>query len=191
MGSKIYSICGNACYRDQKTEHGFESATFTERLKISYENNPKISKSINKIQSHWTKYKSVKQQKEDLNLIKSQLDQLSTNLNEFIEESELQMRISSKVLQLDKTLTPIILSDKQKRVLSLTFQRKPLLLKDGSVFHGTWNCLGQKHGFGVLISKEGSKYEGQWENDSICGFGRYIEASGNFLYEGKLTLFCR
>jgi len=51
-------------------------------------------------------------------------------------------------------------------------------------YKGSFNADMQKHGYGILINKDNSLYEGYWENDKACGFGRLIDGSGNY-YEGN------
>ena len=63
-------------------------------------------------------------------------------------------------------------------------ERKPILLSDGSIYKGQWGKEGKRYGYGILIRNDGSKYQGYWENDQINGYGRYIEGTGSFYYEG-------
>lgn len=191
MGTKIYNICGNSCYREQKTEYGFESASLSERIKMSYDTNPKVAKSIDKIQVNWGRYKTLKTQKEELKSTKTQLDAFSAKLKEFVDVSEIEEKTSKKVLEIEKTLPPFELTNAEKKKFSYTFEREPISLKDCSIYHGSWNVNGQKHGFGTLVTKDGSKYIGLWENDCLEGRGRYIDGSGNFVYEGMYCLIRR
>ena len=46
-----------------------------------------------------------------------------------------------------------------------------MLIKDGQV-----NAFGYN---GVIDFEDASKFEGQWINDQIQGFGRYITKDGN------------
>ena len=125
-------------------------------------------------------------QKQELISVKTQLDSLSINLKEVVSEDEIRSKISKKVVEIEKILFEYIVSDKEKQQFLYTFERSPILLKDDSIYSGTWNVKGQKHGYGVLISKDGSKYVGIFDCDTISGLGRYIDASGTFVYEGKI-----
>ena len=53
-----------------------------------------------------------------------------------------------------------------------------------SFYYGDVNIDNKKHGFGVHIFSDGSKYEGNWIKDQFTGFGRYINSNGD-LYEGE------
>lgn len=185
MGNSVYNVCGNSCYRELKTEYGFESASVSERIRMNYESDPKLAKSINKIQSHWQRYKSIKQQKNEIDSVRTQLDSISVKMNQFVTKEEYDSKISKQVYELEKTLSNFKYPISEMEKNSNTFEREPIMLKDGSIYYGKWNVSGQKHGYGTLITYDGSKYEGFWENDSINGYGRYIDSTGNFIYEGK------
>ena len=112
------------------------------------------------------------------------MDSISVNLNQLVSKEEFESKISKKVVELEKTLQKLKIPVTDKDKYSNTFERDPIMLKDGSIYQGRWNVNGQKHGYGILITSEGSKYEGIWDKDIISGFGRYIDSSGNFIYEG-------
>ena len=47
---------------------------------------------------------------------------------------------------------------------------------------GEW-YQGQRHGRGVYITSDGSRYDGFWKYDQRNGFGRFVRADGD-VYEG-------
>jgi len=102
-----------------------------------------------------------------------------------VDENVMEAKKSRRVQEIERTLQQYVITEKEKQRFSYTFNRSPIQLKDGSIYHGAWNVKGQKHGIGTMITKDGSKYEGLWDNDTIAGHGRYIDASGNFVYEGE------
>jgi len=55
---------------------------------------------------------------------------------------------------------------------------------DSSIYIGQWSLDHKRHGYGIEISNNGSKYEGDWYNDNKTGFGRYINNKGCY-YEGN------
>jgi hypothetical protein len=55
-------------------------------------------------------------------------------------------------------------------------------MNDG-IYRGEVVC-GERHGQGVFIWNDGSKYEGNWSNDKCNGFGRYISCCGD-VYIGQ------
>ena len=61
----------------------------------------------------------------------------------------------------------------------------PLFFKEINIkYYGSWDPASyQKEGWGILIDKEGNKYEGGWEKDTMDGYGRIISINGNY-YEG-------
>lgn len=61
----------------------------------------------------------------------------------------------------------------------------PMLVRyeDGSQYSGQVDINKKKQGMGILISKDGSVYEGSWLNDSFTGYGRCMDSEGNY-YEG-------
>lgn len=63
-------------------------------------------------------------------------------------------------------------------------QRGPYELDNGAIYVGEWTKEGLRHGKGLQIWKDGSKYEGYWKNDMANGKGRLIHSDGD-VYEGE------
>ncbi len=42
---------------------------------------------------------------------------------------------------------------------------------DGSEYNGQWNGEGQRHGFGILLLNDGTKYIGEFESGLCHGLG--------------------
>ena len=55
----------------------------------------------------------------------------------------------------------------------------PMRLGNGGVYIGEWNSVGQRHGKGIQIMRDGSKFEGWWWQDKAQGQGRLITAAGD------------
>ena len=55
---------------------------------------------------------------------------------------------------------------------------------DGSEYKGEWNRDGQRHGFGMLILTDGTKYIGEWVNGLCHGLGIMVFSDGS-KYEGE------
>lgn len=174
MGNKISGICG-AREPQGKGEILLE-------VNVQHEEEPVKSKSARKLQSNWKRVNIIHKMK--MENIKQQLDEKSKAENEFVTVEIMNMKISPHVIELEKKkLKPFNKLPKIKG-LQWCFDREPILLKDGSIYHGQWNLDCQKHGYGILVRNDGSKYEGFFLNDAINYKGRYIEAQGTFYYEG-------
>jgi hypothetical protein len=52
-----------------------------------------------------------------------------------------------------------------------------------SFYTGDMNSKGEKHGYGVLLQKNGVKWEGSWKHNQFTGWGRLIDTEGT-VYEG-------
>lgn len=63
-------------------------------------------------------------------------------------------------------------------------ERGPYELDNGAIYVGEWTKDGLRHGRGLQIWKDGSKYEGYWKNDMANGKGRLIHSDGD-VYEGE------
>jgi len=62
-------------------------------------------------------------------------------------------------------------------------QPGPVYLINSEYYQGTFNKLCQKHGEGILITKDNKKYEGQFKGNEFSGVGRLIFENGD-VYEG-------
>lgn len=88
-----------------------------------------------------------------------------------------------KLFYSDKNnLTIETLSNNLKDILSynygLIFNTKILLIPNEAFYTGQTNIDNKKHGYGILITKDGNKYEGFWNNDAFTGWGRIIDNEG-------------
>ncbi|CAG9322820.1 unnamed protein product [Blepharisma stoltei] len=63
-------------------------------------------------------------------------------------------------------------------------KRGPCEIENCSIYTGEWNTNNQRHGYGIQIWSDGSKYEGYWKNDKANGKGRLIHADGD-VYDGE------
>lgn len=57
---------------------------------------------------------------------------------------------------------------------------------DGSEYKGEWNSEGQRHGFGILLLNDGTKYIGEFEGGLCHGLGVMTFADGS-KYEGEFA----
>ena len=98
--------------------------------------------------------------------------------------------LNQNVAQTESTLNEFIIEEKE---LLKYFESYPFKLKhfqidypDGSKYNGYYGPEWTKEGFGILIHKDGSKYEGMFKNDLAEGRGRLILAKGDY-YEGEFS----
>ncbi|CAG9320529.1 unnamed protein product [Blepharisma stoltei] len=59
----------------------------------------------------------------------------------------------------------------------------PAQIENGAIYTGEWNNDKQRHGYGVQVWPDGSKYEGYWMFDKANGKGRLTHGDGD-VYEG-------
>ena len=65
------------------------------------------------------------------------------------------------------------------------FQSKLLISsEESSIYSGQVNINNQKHGFGVLLTKDGTKYEGAWISNKFTCWGKFIDLEGT-IYIGN------
>ena len=61
----------------------------------------------------------------------------------------------------------------------------PKEIEKGIIYYGHWNPkTNERHGFGMQIWADGSKYVGYWKNDETNGRGRLIHHDGD-VYVGE------
>lgn len=181
MGTKISGLCGN---KESLGNGEFSLSTKTEKTEEVIK-----AKSAKKIQSKWKKLNITKLNKiKHFDETKRRLDQLSGD--KIVNHDFMRKKINPSVIQFEINILPF--TKKPEILLQINcFERDPIELDDGSVYHGHWNENGQRQGYGVLVRNDGSKYEGFFEKDNINGRGRYIESKGSFYYEGNIVIFYR
>lgn len=175
MGTKISGICGS---------EGRGTGEITLNIATPIQEETAKAKSGSTIQQECKRTRTIKSEsKAKLQEIKESLDEKSRRDDEFVSIEYMNSKISPNVLETEKNLPPF---NRMPEIhnFDMTFQRDPIALKDGVIYHGHWNEKGQRHGYGVLIRNDGSKYEGFFFEDNIQGRGRYIEKEGMFYYEG-------
>ena len=98
---------------------------------------------------------------------------------EFIEET-IDEKTSKEVLDVEQKLEQIIPLERIKK------EQRLVLLKKGSYYQGEWNDNKEKHGYGILIEKNKSRYTGSFKNNLKEGKGRIIWYNGDY-YEGEFA----
>jgi hypothetical protein len=64
-----------------------------------------------------------------------------------------------------------------------TFKTKLLIIPENipSFYQGEVNINNKRHGYGILLRNDGSKFEGYWRNDIFNGWGRFIDYDGTLI----------
>lgn len=180
MGNNIGTMCGYAQDKNELT-------SFNKRELEKYKEEQNLKK-LKAIQQEFRRHKSLKVYKDNLKTFEESLNSNLNSIGKFISEEEFQDSIDNKVKEIEKILGPITIDLNYHKQFKNTFTKPPIKFKEeGTIYKGDWNIQGKKHGHGILVTREGSKYEGFWKNDQLEGLGRFIEIRGNY-YDGKLLL---
>jgi hypothetical protein len=108
-------------------------------------------------------------------LIRSELKEIPEHLVPDYSTSATIAAIS----RLGRFVLPEVMHDNSVRL-----RRGPVEMENGAIYTGEWNNDNQRHGVGVQVWNDGSRYEGIWKHDKACGRGRLIHADGD-VYEGE------
>ena len=162
MGNKVLGMC-KIFKGDQNSEFDFEDGP-----------SPNVKSHLPKITEEIIQ--------EDEN---KEFEIILSYIGRYIDENEVLNKLSQKVKEIEQKLGTLEVIPKTNKLSS--FSKDYILFnEDQSIYKGdwiNWNSNYEKHGHGILISHDGSKFEGNWEHDEICGYGRYISCAGTY-YEG-------
>lgn len=177
MGNNIGTMCGYAQDKNELT-------AFNKKELEKYKEEKNLQK-VKAIQQEFRKQKSMKIYKEVLQDFEKIFDSNLNKIGRIITEEEFQEHIDNKVKEIEKILGPITMDENFHKKFKNIFTKPPIKFhEEGTIYKGDWNLQGKKHGYGILVTREGSKYEGFWKNDQLEGLGRFIEVRGNY-YDGK------
>ena len=142
---------------------------------------------IIKIQSTYLRHYTIKK---FIKILTSRRQQFDSNIINFAKiipndnNNELNSYINDTVKQVEESLIPFVPSNIELSKYHHIFDRDAYLFTDSnSIYKGSWNYNGKKHGFGTFIDNIGNKYIGFWENDKFSNRGRLIDKEGN-CFEG-------
>ena len=101
-----------------------------------------------------------------------------------LENFNLTYNSDPNVKQFEEYINENFCNDIINKKFRKTFSQPPLLFKkDKSIYKGSFNFIGKKEGFGIFIDSLGNKYIGQWKNDLFHGHGILLSKNGDF-YQG-------
>jgi hypothetical protein len=100
-------------------------------------------------------------------------------IGKFITEEEFNGMLNQTILLLDKNRLFLPFDNHTSKLSARNefILKGPIQLINGDCYKGQWNIEFKRHGVGILICSDGSKYEGFWENDVIQGKGRFLYTS--------------
>lgn len=152
---------------------------------LNNRNDNETYKSLVLIQNVFRQYKANKMLQNELKIIIERFDEDIKTNGSYINIEEMKQKLAYiDNLEHDKIGIPFKLTRKEMQMFPLIFNKPPIKLKDNSIYKGSWNYKGEKHGHGILYHEDGSKIEGIWKNNIMNGRGRFIDRNGNY-FEGK------
>ena len=125
------------------------------------------------------------------NNINNNNSDFDANINKYltqITEDKFYSQINTKIKEIESKFDKINQNKKDEYIKDKNILFKPpLFSKETNItYFGSWDPKAyKKEGWGIMIDKEGNKYEGGWEKDLMNGYGRIISINGDY-YEGEI-----
>ena len=166
--------------KEEISKQGRPTFTFTEN------NNFPKSNSINliKLQSLLRGYLQRKRTKEVLHKIYSARPPISKPVVPRPElQQELQKYSNPATLAAERRCGPFTYQNIESDGVKTTL-KPATVLENGAVYIGDWNDNNERHGKGMQLWNDCSKYEGYWKYGKANGKGRLIHGDGD-VYEGE------
>jgi hypothetical protein len=180
MGSKIYTLCNGG-----DTAKDSEIKSITNILGAGKpEENKQENLSARAAPALNLPFKVLGDLSEEDKIFVKEFDENIIHHGNWIPPTEMTQYINANVQEVESTIGPYEIPKEDSKKHQGAFETGPFLFKDKTIYSGQWSLSGKKHGYGVYIKPDGSKYQGLWSNDKIEGVGRYIDKNGNF-YEGN------
>ena len=154
-----------------------------------FENNIENDKSI-KIQSIYQGY--IYRKKYNNYIKQKQIEESNQLLKDLIEQyTKFNLKRAESLIgtKLDKNGYKNYYKD-QNQINNLfnynygkIFYTKLLIYHDtiSAFYSGEVNLNNEKHGYGILLKSDGSKFEGSWIKDNFTGWGRFIDYDGTLI----------
>ncbi len=120
-------------------------------------------------------------QPKDFNDFISEFDKNINYFGEYIDQEELKKIIPENFINYMKENPLEIKMDKEEE----TYETKPIIFKNGNIYHGNWNRNFKMEGKGIYYLKEENVFaEGNWV-DGELKYARVFLPNGD-IYEGEL-----
>jgi hypothetical protein len=139
-----------------------------------------VDKIIAYMRGHLFRRKKFQTLKLELEMATNEIFQIFENLY----KSEHILKVEAKFGQFNKDgyLKHYKATDKQFTTdVNLYYVR--ILVISGCYYSGYVDINYKRNGYGILLKKNGKKYEGNWINNAFTGWGRFIDPDSN-IYEG-------
>lgn len=98
---------------------------------------------------------------------------------ELMMEQRLETSSHSRYEQLVKTKESMVEMPTENKN-----EKNVIYFENGCTYEGDWDPVKKRHGFGVYVWNDGSKYTGYWMNNAANGFGKLEHEDGE-TYEGN------
>ena len=153
-----------------------------------FEKSPEIIK-ITKIQSYYRGYNLRKNYKY---LKQKQIQETNQLLKDFIEQyTKFNLKRAESLIgtKFDKNGYKLYYNDENEINKLFNFDygkiyNTKILIISGiipSFYTGEVNINNERHGYGILLKNDGTKYEGHWKNNIFNGWGRFIDYDGTLI----------
>jgi hypothetical protein len=168
----------------------FKKSAVTTKPKVNTELFAKKIASIDNKFSHIKYRRIIKRWKVAIasnktNVHDPDLDERLKKIGNFVTDDEMRKQTKDTVLILEKQLGPLADIESKAIQAKTVYTKGPFKYNsDRSIYKGSWSQDLKRHGLGILVKEDGSKYEGSWENDEQSGYGRYYDNKGNY-FVGK------
>lgn len=157
-------------------------------------NSPKNLYVVNRIFAHIRKYLALKRFRKSRNLQQKNRKKEIEDLKEIYDSPNLIKAENRRQVQYSQNDWMHFYPNDEKKFVKKyknTLIVEILVVNKQEIYTGSINYNNQKHGFGVSILKNGSKYTGFWEKNSFEGWGEFIDTDGNIFHglfkKGKLN----
>jgi hypothetical protein len=169
----------------KKSPLSTNSSTLEDKIKRF--DSPKAIKSLIKLQALMRTFIATKRFKKSKKYLIDQRNKLITNMQKaFMPSNRAELTYQSTY---DPNGYKKYYADKSD-IFNVNYgliMKTEILISNEEYYSGHVNVSGRKHGFGILYKKDGSKFEGFWQENEFTGWGRHIDVDGT-LNEGIYRL---
>ena len=115
---------------------------------------------------------------------KSSFEVLKENMPPVVNQTRERLSFKNSNTSISSNLQSKNSYSKLTEISHKPTQQNVVNFENGCTYEGDWDPQLKRHGFGVYMWNDGSKYTGYWSDNSACGFGKLEHANGE-VYEGN------